>query len=1361
MFDSSSDSGIVINPNIIFIDERVSNYEDLIAGVEQSEVVVLDRSQNGIEQITAALSQHQNISSLQIISHGEVGKLQLGSTDLSASNIDEYTDQLGQWSQHLSPDGDILLFGCQIGADPELMQSLSDITEADIAASTNLTGYADLNGDWQLETTIGTIESEIGIAAEVLDNYQAVLAIPESNLVVELEFNDSGNTAVDTSPNGNVNNAQLVGGAKIATDAEPFGKVLQLDGINDRATVANSADLNLSNHAQRTVSVWFNAEDINRANPQVIYEEGGQVRGLNIYLDDGQLYVGGWNVNESNWQGTYLSSTAISSDTWHHVALVLDAAPDVRAVQPEVLFAYLDGVEVGRGSGSQLWSRPDGIGLGGLNQSTKFHTGNSQNNNLSLLGKIDEARIYNSALNAAEVAELAELNNINVGDSALDLAAQFELDETGGQQASDRQSNNPGTLVNGASFTPIGADLGGGVQFDGNNDYLAIPNSAKINLSNHAQRTVSVWFNAEDINRANPQVIYEEGGQVRGLNIYLDDGQLYVGGWNVNESNWQGTYLSSTAISSDTWHHVALVLDAAPDVRAVQPEVLFAYLDGVEVGRGSGSQLWSRPDGIGLGGLNQSTKFHTGNSQNNNLSLLGKIDEARIYNSALNAAEVAELAELNNINVGDSALDLAAQFELDETGGQQASDRQSNNPGTLVNGASFTPIGADLGGGVQFDGNNDYLAIPNSAKINLSNHAQRTVSVWFNAEDINRANPQVIYEEGADARGLNIYLDDGQLYVGGWNLNESNWQGTYLSSTAISSDTWHHVALVLDAAPDVRAVQPEVLFAYLDGVEVGRGSGSQLWTHGSGIALGGLNQATRFHTGVTKGTGIRGFAGDIASLEIYNSALNGSAIALLADLNVPDNPNTQTGQFNYGEVLQKNFLFYEANRSGDLNGDNRIEWRSDATLNDGADVNRDLEGGYFDAGDHIKFIQPLSFSTTLLSWGGIDYAEAYQGSGQLDELRETVKWGTDWLLKAHETDSNGDTVRLWVQVGDARDHQFWVPPETIDQVTDRPSFAIDRQNPGADVAASSAAALASASMLFRGVDNAYADELLENAIALYEFAETYQGLYSDSVAAANPFYTSRHYFDELSEGGVWLYRATGNAQYLTKAENYFNDNIQFLGDWTYASDDHSYGAVALLAKESNNPRFKQQLQQYLNTWVQGNFSVNLSPGGFAYRNPWGSAPLALSTSFIAEWYNDNIEANPTYSNFATSQLNYLLGNNPNDYSYVIGFGNNYPLRPHHRGSAGTVPLGTFTITPESFQVNDNILYGALVGGPGDANDSPHNDFRTDFFANEVGISYNAPLAGAAIQQYENFGGQPLSEAQLDLLEGIDANGVGN
>ena len=476
---------------------------------------------------------------------------------------------------------------------------------------------------------------------------------------------------------------------------------------------------------------------------------------------------------------------------------------------------------------------------------------------------------------------------------------------------------------------------------------------------------------------------------------------------------------------------------------------------------------------------------------------------------------------------------------------------------------------------------------------------------------------------------------------------------------------------------------------------------------------------------------------------------------------IADTPNLrspqvmeQTGKFNYGEALQKNFLFYEANQSGELSPNNRIAWREDSTTEDGLLQGVDLEGGYFDAGDHVKFGQPMAASINMLALGGIEYRDAYERSGQYDELLETVKHATDYFLKAHEIE-DGQTSKLWVQVGEggsAHDHGYWGSPETVAQSTTRNAFYISSDSPGSDIAASTAASFALASEMFRGVDDVYADELLKNAKILFEFAETHQGSYSDSVSQASPYYTSwSGYNDDLAFGAAALAKVTGESGYLTKAENYIK-NQGGVFDWTWAADDQSYGAVVILAQLSEDPYFKSQATGWLDRWVNREGAVQDTTGGnegLAWRNNWASVPLAGSTAFLAELYSDTVEYNQSYSDFATGQVDYILGDNPAGFSYMIGFGDNYAQRPHHRGSAGSQGLND-GMTP-----NDYILHGAIVGGPSEANDYAHNDVRNDWISNEVGVSYNAPVAGALIQQYDNFGGDPLSDSELDLLTGIE------
>lgn len=445
------------------------------------------------------------------------------------------------------------------------------------------------------------------------------------------------------------------------------------------------------------------------------------------------------------------------------------------------------------------------------------------------------------------------------------------------------------------------------------------------------------------------------------------------------------------------------------------------------------------------------------------------------------------------------------------------------------------------------------------------------------------------------------------------------------------------------------------------------------------------------------------------------------------------------GAFNYGEALQKSLFFYEVQRSGELPADNRVSWRGDSAVNDGSDVGVDLSGGYYDAGDHVKFVLPMSASLTLLAWGIDEYREGYADSGQLDQALDTIRWGTDWLMKAHP-----EPNVFYAQVGDGHvDHAYWGPPE--DMTMARPAWKVDAQNPGSDVAGEAAAALAAASIIFRDSDPAYADQLLTHAEDLFAFADQYRGKYSDAIPNVTSFYNSwSGYNDELVWGAAWLYKATGDSSYLAKAESYWSSLLGGLNpSWTINWDDKSYGAALILAQETGKDQYKQQVEGWLDNWVSG--SIQKTPGGLAWLDQWGSLRYAANTAFLAFVYGDTVnDKNGTYTGFAAGQLDYILGDNPNQRSYVVGFGNNPPINPHHRAAHGS------TTNNINLPANNlHVLYGALVGGPNQPDDNAYVDDRTDFIANEVAMDYNAGFTGALARQTQDLGGDPLPNFPQD------------
>ncbi|OVA05730.1 Glycoside hydrolase [Macleaya cordata] len=459
---------------------------------------------------------------------------------------------------------------------------------------------------------------------------------------------------------------------------------------------------------------------------------------------------------------------------------------------------------------------------------------------------------------------------------------------------------------------------------------------------------------------------------------------------------------------------------------------------------------------------------------------------------------------------------------------------------------------------------------------------------------------------------------------------------------------------------------------------------------------------------------------------------------------------------NYGQALSKSILFFEAQRSGYLPGNQRVRWRANSGLNDGKASGVDLVGGYYDAGDNVKFGLPMAFTITMMSWSIVEYGKQLATSGELGHAMQAVKWGTDYFIKAHPQPNV-----FYGEVGDGiTDHYCWQRPE--DMTTDRRAYKIDKNHPGSDLAGETAAAMAAASIVFRRYNRAYSNLLLRHAKQLFDFADRYRGKYDSSITVARKYYQSYSgYADELLWAAAWMYKATNNQYYL----NYLGRNGDSLGGTGWAMTefgwDVKYAGVQVLVSKilmqgkagRHSPvfqRYQQKAEFFMCSCLgKGSRNIQRTPGGLLFRQRWNNLQFVTSASFLLTVYSDylasagktvncaSVNVSPSQLlNFAQSQVDYILGDNPRATSYMVGYGRNYPQQVHHRGSSiVSIKVNPSFVTCRGGYAtwygrkasDPNLLTGAIVGGP-DAYDN-FADERDNYEQTEPATYNNAPLLG--------------------------------
>ncbi|GAA0154782.1 hypothetical protein LIER_37965 [Lithospermum erythrorhizon] len=290
-------------------------------------------------------------------------------------------------------------------------------------------------------------------------------------------------------------------------------------------------------------------------------------------------------------------------------------------------------------------------------------------------------------------------------------------------------------------------------------------------------------------------------------------------------------------------------------------------------------------------------------------------------------------------------------------------------------------------------------------------------------------------------------------------------------------------------------------------------------------------------------------------------------------------------------------------------------------------------GGYYDAGDNVKFIGPMSYSMTLLSWAATEYEAGLSSCFQLDHSLPAIRWGTDYILQVHTSPTT-----FYAQVGDANnDHKCWERPEDMD-------------TPGTEVTAEAAAA----SITFERIDPTYSAKLLKGSKSLFEFADKHRGSFQGSC----PFYCSYSGFqDDLLWAASWLFKATGEDTYL----NYVSSNE----GWIQKSNEFSWDTNIQGPRWNKKlSKFKSDVDAFVCSVMPGSSAqqIKTTPGGLMFFRESSNLQYVTSNTML-------LFSPSKIKDFAKSQVDYILGKNPKKMSYMVGYGSTFPKQVHHRASS--------------------------------------------------------------------------------------------
>jgi len=448
-----------------------------------------------------------------------------------------------------------------------------------------------------------------------------------------------------------------------------------------------------------------------------------------------------------------------------------------------------------------------------------------------------------------------------------------------------------------------------------------------------------------------------------------------------------------------------------------------------------------------------------------------------------------------------------------------------------------------------------------------------------------------------------------------------------------------------------------------------------------------------------------------------------------------------------------------------------------------ADGDYDLKGGWVDCGDFVLFGQTFFYSAYMLVLGYNAFPEGYPDfysedyHGYIDsddytwegkqgvpdgipDILNEVKYATDFILKAVR-----DNRTFYYQKGDGDvDHKVWCTstvksalPVSMGGEADGPRMILKATGNATAMASQAASALAAMARAYAKYDADYAAACTEKAKVACEFVENTQK--GTTKAAYYP--VEDRYIHDMVSMYVELYKTTKDPEYLRKAEencSWMNKRKEYNYNYSLCYDHRedlaAYNMASLGDESVYGEKALQVLKFYADTMYIPNsgYFLNKLPGKSWGGEPWGVLRFPGNQAFVRALY-DKLTGEETLSPYISATVDYMLGHNGQNFSYVVGFGDKYPAYSHHRNLYRTDINDLEKETDKLPKIDNNYKFaqlGYLVGGSRE--NGQYKDDINNYSGTEGGIDYNAGLVGALGYINSKINPVPVDNTLVESIE---------